>query len=264
MKVCTLASGSSGNSLLLSHENTHILIDAGISARRIICGLKELGLSPASLSGILITHEHTDHISGLRVLLKQVPVPIYTTAATGIALRSKAPAAAEVLIPIRPDTPFSVGQLDCLAFSTSHDAADSVGFAVTAGGVKFALATDLGYVSERVWQGVQGAALAVVETNHDEDWLRAGPYPRALQERILGRRGHLSNEAGAELCRRLAESGTTRLVLAHLSRENNSPSQALDTVRRWLGPESQPGGSLQLEVAAPDCRGPVFDLGEAT
>ena len=232
--LCTLASGSSGNSSVICSGTTSLLIDAGISARRITTGLSMLAIAPTSLDGICITHSHTDHISGLRVLLKRTPACIYTTEATATALVHQLPECAPRIRIIRTQEPFAIGTLTVTAFATPHDASGSVGFTMTDGVRKCAFVTDLGYVTEEVRQSILGAHLALVEANHDVDWVRTGPYPPALQARILGNKGHLSNESCAQLCCELAATGTQRLILGHLSQENNSPEHALSVVTSTL------------------------------
>ena len=250
MEVCTLASGSSGNSLLICCGSTYVLLDAGISARRITSALKALGADPTRLSAVLVTHEHTDHVSGLATLTKQLGVPVYATAPTLDRLERKVPALARLGRTLEAGTGFQLGELWVESFSTPHDAAGSVGYAVTGGGARMALATDLGHLTPQVWDAAQGADLLVCETNHDEDWVRSGPYPYALKQRILGDFGHLSNEAGADLACQAVCAGARTLVLAHLSAENNTPQRAYDTVEASLiRMGAQVGQDVVLEVA---------------
>lgn len=230
LELVTLASGSSGNCLLVSDGRTRLLVDAGISARRICRGLKDLGVDPTELAGVLITHEHTDHIAGLATLTKQLHLPVYTSRGTGRQLCYRIAFLEEVLHTFSAGESFSVGGLGVESFATSHDAAESVGYVLSGGGKRAAVATDLGYVTEEVSRAVQGADLLVAEANHDEEWVRSGPYPYYLKARILGDRGHLSNEAGAALACSAVESGVRTVVLAHLSAENNTPVRAYDTV----------------------------------
>ena len=256
LELCTLASGSSGNCMLVTDGETHLLVDAGISARRICQELNALDLTPDKLSGILITHEHSDHISGLTTLLRRFPVPVYASGGTGLQLTYRIAFINEVLHTFRPGERFSVGSVEVGTFATSHDAAESVGFTLSSGGRKAAVATDLGYVTEAVLSAVTGAHLLVAETNHDEEWVRESRYPYSLKRRILGDQGHLSNGAGAELVRRCVEAGTTTAVLAHLSSENNTPQLAHETVCRTLTLAGiDPERDILLEVAPRNQRG---------
>lgn len=234
LELCTLASGSSGNAVLVFNETTSLLIDAGISAKRICDGLKQLGIEPAQLDAICITHSHSDHISGLRVLLKRVLCPIYATEATGAVIARQVEGAAGRLHTLRPQEPICFGSLRVQAFSTPHDAPGSVGYTVSDGERKCSVVTDLGFVTEEVRQSIYGSQLALVEANHDVDWLKSGAYPPYLKRRILGDGGHLSNEDSGELCCELAEHGTKKLVLAHLSQENNTPERARSVVCSML------------------------------
>lgn len=250
LELCTLASGSSGNSLLVTDGRTHVLVDAGISCRRICTGLKELGVEPKELAGVLITHEHSDHISGLTTLTKQLRLPVYASPGTGRQLCYRIAFLEELLRPVAPGESFSIGGLDIESFPTSHDAAESVGYALSAGGRKAAVATDLGYVTEAVLRGIRGADLLVAEANHDVEWVQSGPYPYHLKARILGDRGHLSNEAGAELAWTAVEGGARTVVLAHLSHENNTPARAHEVVRGVLERRGAAvGRDVALEVA---------------
>ena len=231
MELCTLASGSSGNCILLSHNNRHLLIDAGISCRRIVTALRSLGIEPQDLAGICITHEHSDHISGLSTLTKHYHLPIYTSPGTARQLCYRMAGLEELVRPAPPGEGWEVGPFRLDSFPTSHDAAQPMGFSVAVDGRKAAVVTDLGYVSDEVLKGVLGAQVVVCESNHDVEWLQSGPYPYYLKARILGDKGHLSNEAGTALALQCAQAGAHTLILAHLSAENNSPARALETCR---------------------------------
>jgi len=226
----TIASGSSGNAALVSCGRTHILLDAGVSARRITTGLQALGVDPADLTAILITHEHTDHIAGLQVLTKKLRRPILSSAPTCRQICYKVPFVDDLVRCQEPGTGVQVGFLWVESFSTPHDAAGSVGYAISGEGGRIVLCTDLGYVTDEVRRAAAGCDLLICEANHDEDWVRSGPYPYSLKQRILGDRGHLSNEAGAELAAFAVEQGTKGVVLAHLSHENNTPGRARKVV----------------------------------
>ena len=250
LELCTLASGSSGNSLLVSDGRTHILVDAGISCRRITNSLKALGVDPRELTGVLITHEHTDHMAGLATLTKQLRLPVYASRGTGRQLCYRIAFLEGLFHPVTPGEGFSVGGIAVESFSTPHDAAESTGFALSAGGRKAAVVTDLGYVTPEVLKGIRGADLLVCEANHDVEWLQSGPYPYYLKARILGDRGHLSNEAGAELAWTAVEGGARTVVLAHLSHENNTPARAHAVVRGVLERRGAAvGWDVALEVA---------------
>lgn len=230
MKLSVFASGSSGNCLLLSGSGTHILIDAGISMRRIQQSLAQSDLSMREIGGVLITHEHSDHISGLKMLIKHYALPVYAPRTVANRLRGCLPEAEEVLRVIPVNEPFEIGALTVTAFHTPHDTDESVGYRVEGQGV-FALATDMGHVTEEVFSALSGADTVLIESNHDEEMLRYGPYPVYLKRRILSDRGHLSNACCAQLARKLALGGTRQIVLGHLSRENNSPALALSAAR---------------------------------
>ena len=232
MRLVTFASGSTGNCALVSADG-HILIDAGISLRRIRANLSLSGLTSEDVSGVLITHEHSDHISGLAMLVKYHKIPVYAPAAVAVFLRGSIPGIDACLREIVPGEAFSLGGMNIRAFPTPHDARQSVGYRIESGAV-FGFATDMGCVTEEIVSGLSGADAVVIEANHDTDMLLSGPYPAYLKQRVLSERGHLSNEEGAALALRLAEGGTRTIVLGHLSRENNTPSLAVGTVREAL------------------------------
>ena len=234
LTVHTLASGSEGNCLLLSGGNVRLLVDAGISARRITASLRALGLSPHDIAAVLLTHEHTDHTAGLATLTKQYRLPLYASDGTAAALCGRLPVLREVLHPVPRRCVFPVGDVAVTVFPTSHDAAGSVDYRFDRGGCAVGVLTDTGCVTDEAEEALRGVDLLVLESNHDVDWLLSGPYPYYLKQRILGDRGHLSNEAAAAFARRMAEQGTRRFVLAHLSRENNTPARALQVMETAL------------------------------
>lgn len=229
MKIVLFASGSTGNCTLVSDGDAHILIDAGISARRIRTGLQEQGLTMNDVGGVLITHEHSDHIRGLTVLLRRSPVPVYALPAVASALRASMPEHAHLLREIQPNEAFAVGTVAITPFCTPHDAAASCGYRFE-GASRFGFCTDLGMVTDTVREALRGVDCAVIEANHDLVMLRGGPYPAFLKRRILSDHGHLSNDSAGELAAFLAAHGTQCLILGHLSRENNTPGKALETV----------------------------------
>ncbi|NLU24505.1 MAG: MBL fold metallo-hydrolase [Clostridiales bacterium] len=240
----TLSSGSEGNSLLLSCGDTHLLIDAGISCRRIKTALSTLHLTADDLSAVCITHEHSDHVCGLTTLIKNHPLPVYASSGTARALCERIPGVAHVLS--TADTPFSLGTCHVTPFSTSHDTRQSVDYRIDTPDGSVGVLTDTGYVTEEASLTLRGVALLILESNHDVEWLSAGPYPYYLKKRILSERGHLSNDAAADFAVEMAAAGTQEIVLAHLSRENNTPVRAYETVHSRL---SAAGYAPRLSVA---------------
>lgn len=237
MEVCVYASGSGGNCLLVSSADTKILIDAGISMRRVISALAQSGYTIGEIGGVLITHEHSDHISGLEMLVKHHGLQVYAPRTVAARLLGRLPVLEGRLSVIPVGEEFEIGSLRLRAFHTSHDTDESVGYRVEGDGI-FALATDTGSVTEEMEKGLSGAQTVLIEANHDETMLRYGPYPVYLKRRILSDRGHLSNESCAQLAGRLARSGTRQIILGHLSRENNSPELALQAAEEVLAGSS--------------------------
>lgn len=243
--VHTLSSGSSGNALVLSTENTHILLDAGISCRRIEQGLRQLGLELRDLSALLISHTHSDHISGLGTLVKRCRAPIYSSIETARGLQYRIAGVEDLLCPFSQGVPFHVGSAALRPFPPAttrrlHRLPDRHG----RGGLW--LSHGLRMHSRRARGGAAGVELLLLEANHDVDTLRSGSYPYYLKRRILGDEGHLSNEAAASFAAEAAGWGASEIVLAHLSEENNTPAMARSAVERSL---AAAGFSPRLTVA---------------
>ena len=235
MRLTTFASGSSGNCALLSVNGVHVLLDAGISYRRINENLALSGLSPEALSAVLITHEHSDHICGLATFVKHCAVPICAPRTVANRLKATIAGVEQCLRVIPAGETAELNGLRLRCFHTPHDTDESVGWRIEGGGERFALATDMGCVTEEVRAGLLGAETVLIEANHDVDLLRFGPYPAALKRRILSDHGHLSNENCGILAAELADHGTNQIVLGHLSRENNTPEKAFAAVKAALG-----------------------------
>ena len=235
MQYISLASGSSGNCALLRGGGVNLLIDAGISTKRIRTALREFGLDLPDVAGILVTHEHTDHVAGLKVLTKNFPTRVYATRGTANALAYAEACRTENLCILPESGRLDLGELCIRPVPLSHDAAEPVGYRIEGEKSALAVLTDLGIITESVLSAALGCRFAVVETNHDIEMLRYGPYSPALKRRILSDRGHLCNEAGAELAFRLAESGAEEVLLGHLSAENNRPELALKAVGARVG-----------------------------
>ena len=233
MRFCTFASSSAGNAALLSCGDTHILIDAGISCARIRGGLRALGLGLQDLTALFITHAHTDHISGLATMLKGCCPPIRCSEETARQLSYRLAGVDRVLYPLALGGTVEAGCCRVTSIPTSHDANGSTGYRFDAAGESVGYLTDTGLLpaAARLLLGVD---LLFLEANHDVETLRSGPYPYYLKERVLGQQGHLSNDAAAQFAQAAAIAGTQRIILAHLSRENNTPQMALHTVGRAL------------------------------
>lgn len=254
MRLLAIASGSSGNSIYIGDDTTHILIDAGISGKRIEAGLNAIGVSGKDLDAIFVTHEHADHISGLGVMARKYDVPIYTTAGTirGITCaRSVGEIDEQLFQPLRRNENISVGSLLIQAVPVSHDAADPVCYRVTNGKRSVAVATDMGCYDDSVVDCLKGMDALLLEANHDIHMLQVGPYPYYLKQRILGDRGHLSNEASGRLLAKLLHDDLKHILLGHLSRENNIPELAREAVRLeiTMGDNPYQASDFSIEVA---------------
>ena len=254
MRYVSFASGSSGNCGLLLGGGMKLLVDAGISLKRIRGCLADEGLELGELNGVLVTHEHADHISGLAMLSKYTALPLYMSGGTSRVLLRQNKCRAEQLHLLEAGEPLCLGELRILAFETAHDAAEPFGYRVEGESGAMGIVTDLGYVPRSVLQAVSGCKAAVVEANYDLDMLIRGPYPYTLKHRIQGNYGHLENEAAAGLCAAMAEAGAESLLLAHLSKENNRPELALEAVSRRIG------GEVRLRVAPRESRSEELEI----
>ena len=233
MRFCSIASGSSGNCIYAGSENTHILVDAGISGKRIEEGLNTLDLTGRDLDAILVTHEHADHIQGLGVLARRYQVPLYMTGGTADCLmRSGALGRIPdgLIHEVMEDEPFYIKDLTVLPFSIPHDAAQPVGFRIENGTGAVGIATDLGKYTEYIIDNLKGLDAVLIESNHDVNMLEVGRYPYNLKRRILGDRGHLSNENAGRLLCELLHDDMKAVLLGHLSKENNFEELAYETV----------------------------------
>ncbi len=227
LRFAPLFSGSSGNSLYVGCDGGHLLIDAGVSCARVVAELRRSGVEPSQLCGVLVTHEHIDHIRGVGVLSRKYDLPVFATEGTWAAMEDKLGGVALKNVRVlEPMQDFYLGGMNVMAFETPHDAAQPVGYTITLGGARLCVATDIGCVRES-WLGVaEGSDAVVLESNYDPDMLRAGRYPYALKQRILGRRGHLANDDAGRAAVELVRRGARQIVLGHLSKENNFPALA--------------------------------------
>lgn len=226
LQIHILGSGSTGNATLIRYERTRLLIDCGLPAKTLRSRFVELNVNIEDLSAVLITHEHTDHITGLPVFTKRPPLPVYLTEATAKALRFSRRNACQPEC-IKSTEKFPVGPLEIQAFPISHDANDPLGFVIrTPDGTRLGIATDLGHPSPEVVEALKHCDLLGLECNHDPQMLLDGPYPWFLKQRIKSHKGHLSNQAAADLLRKIAGPNLRHLFALHLSRTNNRPKLA--------------------------------------
>jgi len=249
-----LASSSSGNSIFVGTSRTRILIDAGLSRKETIARLAAIGETPEQLDAILVTHEHSDHVSGLMRLVRKFAVPVYTTTLTKPAIDWEGYAAAKVET-FQAGTEFTIGDIDIQSFTIPHDAIDPVGFTLKAEGVKVGVATDLGYMPESICYHLRGTHFLLLESNHDLDMLKVGPYPWSVKQRVMGRRGHLSNDGVSTFIRDYLDTSTATLLLGHLSEHNNHPEIVRLTAAQAL--EGR-GLATNLVVAEPGRQSEAF------
>ena len=257
MRLCSIASGSSGNCIYVGSDNTHLLVDAGISKKRIEEGLKELDVKGEELSGILVTHEHADHIQGLGVFSRKYGVPIYATPGTLKGIQSckqlgKMPEGLYKEITV--DTDFMIGDIDVHSFAISHDANQPSAYRFECGEKKVAVATDLGKYDQYIVENLKNLNAILLESNHDLHMLEVGPYPYYLKQRVMGDRGHLSNELSGRLLSDILHNDLKKVFLGHLSKENNFAELAFETVKLevTLGKSPFKGEDVPLSVAKRD------------
>lgn len=253
-KFCPLFSGSSGNSTYIGTHDGGILVDAGVSASRIKQSLSDLEIELESVKAIFVTHSHTDHISGIKTLASRNNIPVYLTQGTFDGIKNANAFSDKIEYHVIDDG--EVTNLDFAKishFNTSHDCVGSCGYVVDLGSRKIAVCTDLGFISDEVHDAIAGCDLVLLESNHDIQMLQTNTfYPYPLKKRILSDEGHLSNNACADEAARLLECGTTRFVLAHLSRENNMPPLAKETTKARLTQNgAKEDSDYRLMVAAP-------------
>ncbi|MBQ6230102.1 MAG: MBL fold metallo-hydrolase [Eubacterium sp.] len=265
MKLMNIASGSSGNVTFVGTENTAVLVDAGISMKKIEEGLNSIDMSARDLDAIVITHEHTDHIKGLGVLSRKYGIPIYATAGTikGIGEISSVGRIDNGLYnQISSDIPFQVGDLTIEPHSIWHDAYEPVCYSITDGKSKAAIATDLGDFNDYLVKCLSDSDMLLIEANHDVRMLEAGPYPYDLKKRILGQKGHLSNETSGRFIKKLLNDHIETIILGHLSKENNIPELAYEAVKYELSDNqySSDVNDFDLHIAMRDRPDRLYEI----
>lgn len=264
LTFCPLFSGSSGNALFVGAGDTRVLIDAGLSGRAVCEALHNVGALPETLNGILVTHEHSDHVRGVGVLSRKYRIPVFANARTWQAMeRAVGDIPASCRRVFESGDGFFVGDLNVLPFPVPHDAAEPVGYRVYYRGRSVATATDMGVFTKQTLRVLSGADLVLMESNHDVAMLRRNAhYSASLKTRILSRYGHMSNEACAEALCALFKTGVHRAVLGHLSQENNTPELAMEAVCEGLAARGvSPGSDMQVDMAFRDRVGGVYVIG---
>lgn len=234
LKVCSLASGSSGNSIYIGSQEKNILIDAGLSGKEINKRLGEIDQKVEDIDAILVTHEHSDHLHGVGVLARRCNVPIYATAGTWAQGEKKVGKIKKEQKRVINREEFMIGDCKINSFAISHDAQEPVGYTIETSSAKIAVATDMGEVTEQVEERVLGADLVILESNHDLEMLKLGAYPWHLKKRVMGESGHLSNDDAGSFAVKLAQNSVQCILLAHLSQDNNVPELAFLTIKNML------------------------------
>lgn len=263
LRVCALYSGSNGNATYVGTERTHILVDAGLPGKNISIALNSIGIQGEALKAILITHEHSDHIRGAGILSRKFDIPVYANEKTWAAMEDKLGAVALANRRTFSNAmDFYIDDINVSPYEIPHDAADPVGFCFQCRKRKVAIATDLGHTNSKIIKMVMDSDLVILEANHDLEMLKAGPYPQRLKNRILGRKGHLSNEDTGRALLQMLKGRVTHVLLAHLSKENNHPQIAFQTVAGILEAQGVAiGEDIVLDMTYRDKLGNFYHIG---
>ena len=261
LNFCSLYSGSSGNSLFVETKNTKLLIDAGVSCKKIETALNDIAIDPTSIDGILITHEHTDHVQGLGTLSRKFNLPVFVNQETLDAMpkqRDKIPE--KNIKTFKVSDKFEIGDLLINPFSIPHDAANPCGFNIYKGEKKISIATDIGHMTNNILKNLEESLFIMLEANYDPEVLRCSSYPFSLKSRIAGPTGHLPNEMAGKTISYLLKSGLKNAMLGHLSKESNFPELAYQTVLDELIANNYDENSLSLSVASRDVHSKLIKL----
>ena len=256
-KCCSLYSGSSGNSFLISDNNTNILIDAGVSARKILDALCSINVSINEINAILITHEHIDHTKSVAMLSLKYNIPVFATNKTWKMIKNDKIKDIHIF---KIDEEFTINDLTILPFSTPHDAADPCGFKISNGKKSICIATDLGFVTPKIFNHFSDCSFLMLEANYDPNILKVSKYPYLLKQRINGKLGHLSNSNAGETIAKLAKCNLEQALLIHLSKENNLPELALTTVQEELIKNNVNIKNINVEVAPRNNPSKIFNI----
>ncbi len=262
LTFCSLFSGSSGNAIYISSENTKILIDCGVSGKRIAASLTSIGIDASDIDAIVVTHEHRDHAHAVGIMSRRYNIPIYANTKTWTGMeKGIGKIKEENKCYFNTQKDLYIKDMRIHPFSIPHDAAEPVGYNFYMNDTKVTLATDLGHINDDLISYLEGSEIILIESNHDVEMLKCGSYPYYLKQRILSEKGHLSNEVAGELAVRLAETGTSRILLGHLSKENNFPELAYQTVCNALQSKNiKVGKDVLLDVASRDKISKVYTI----
>lgn len=252
VRFCPIASGSSGNCIYTGTESTNILFDAGISGKKIKEGLDILNVDGNKIDALFITHEHSDHIKGAGIISRRFDIPIYATEGTWKAMESSIGEISRKNIKIiYSGESCVINDMCVMPFDIPHDAAEPVGYSIFAKNYKMTIATDLGHITETVKENIMGSDVILIESNHDVDMLKCGSYPWALKQRILGDKGHISNETAGKFISEIMDNKLKHIYLGHLSDENNEPHLAYETVKSILNENDiEVGTYLKMDMAS--------------
>ena len=260
-QFCSLYSGSSGNCSLVQSNNTKILIDAGESCKKIANALISINVEPSSIDGILITHEHSDHVKGLGIFSKKFQVPVYANLETWNAMPKQKEKMADENIRFFSFDKFNIGDIEIKPFSIPHDAANPCGFNLYHNNKKMSIATDIGHMNKDIINHLSNSSFMLLEANYEPEILKCSSYPYILKERIKGPNGHLSNSDAGKTISYLINHGLNNVMLGHLSKENNFPELAYKTVVEQLMENNVSQNSLRLSVANRFEVSPIIDVG---
>ena len=261
LNFCSLYSGSSGNSLFVETENTKLLVDAGVSCKKIENALQDINIDPSSIDGILVTHEHTDHIQGLGTLSKKFDLPVFVNQKTLDAMpKQRDKMSSKNIKTFNINENFEIGDLKIHPFSIPHDAADPCGFNILSDNKKLSIATDIGHMTNDILKNLEESLFIMLESNYDPEVLKASPYPFSLKSRIAGPTGHLPNEIAGKTISHLLKSGLKTAMLGHLSKESNFPELAYQTVIDELISNNYDENSLSISVASRDAHSKLIKL----
>ncbi len=261
LKFCSLYSGSSGNCLFVSTNNTKVLIDCGTSCKKICEGLASIDSSIEDIDAILVTHEHSDHVQGLGMVSKKFNIPVYANLETWNVMEKQKEKISEKNIKLfENDKDFLLNDLTIHPFTTPHDAANPCGFSIHNGKKRLSIATDLGYMDNRIFEQLQNSSFVLLESNYEPELLDASKYPYHLKQRIKGPNGHLSNETAGKTISELMKKDLKEVILGHLSKENNFPELAYKTVAEQLMNNNSDINTIKLSVASRNTPGKIVNL----